>query len=171
MNDKKLNNLDKGTLQKLLNVCYDPDVPVRASNPDQERLEALEDLLASAFQYDSIERKTIPTHIDTLCSMSGLDQEITVRSLLFCPDAALDMLIQLQKYCKELTQTSQSVVDKEVASLVYYATITCALVYYKEKTTGLSEQALKHAYLALVDTEWLPRDFCELFRLGLQRVS
>lgn len=154
--------LDPDKLQYLLRFCSEPDQVEELVDSDQKKAELLQDLLAETLSIES-PIGNMSEQLVTLCKISGITSENTVRDFLLNPRTNLRELKTIRDYFKKTSRCTDTNVE-HTATAIYYAAIAHALIIHDLKITKFSYKDLLKAYSLLVETKWIPPDLSDLFR-------
>ena len=86
-----------------------------------------------------------------------------LRDALLDEQTALDDLVTIKEYGKQLAAREDSEVAHAVAVAVYFAAIAAALVSHGKRITSYSYPALVSAFGVLVDKRWMLPELARLF--------
>jgi len=162
-NKTKISSLSARALGNLLGLCTEYECNVISIDQNQQRSEALEDLLSSTLPAVEYDRKNIEDNASRICDISGLSHGDSIRQLLLGQKTDLPLLNKIKKYAKNLTKNAESDIKSDITGAVYYAAIASALVYHNQKISRLSDDQMRHALSELSATLWIPSDLAELF--------
>ena len=154
--------LDPDKLQYLLRFCSEPDQAKGLVDSDQRKAELLQDLLAGTLPIES-PIDNMSEQFITLCKISGINSENTVRDLLLDPRTNLRELKTIRDYFKKKSKSADSDTE-QTATAIYYAAIAQALIVHDLKITKFSYKDLLKAYSLLIETKWIPPDLSDLYR-------
>jgi hypothetical protein len=70
---------------------------------------------------------------------------------------------QIKERYKEKAKFCSSELEREVATIIYYAAIANALTYHGARITKLSYESLGQSFSELAKSNWLPPDLKQLF--------
>jgi len=148
-------------LHHLLRICSEADQAGEQIDSDQRRSELLQDLLAENLPVEAI-KSDLSEQLTTLCKMSGVASEESVRDLLTNAKTDVRILRIVRDYFKKKSRCVDPEA-KQVATTVYFAAIAYALVVHDLKITKFPYMNLFNAFSLLVDTKWIPPELSRLF--------
>ncbi|MFC1766594.1 hypothetical protein ACFL6U_31515 [Planctomycetota bacterium] len=169
MKKLSLSNQNRDTLSQILHLCAPSDNAEMALDPDRQRSECLEDLLAEPLREIGPTHPALSEHLDSICELSGLDKTTTLREYLLQPTTDITILQQIRKRGKAKIRTSESPIDQELGGVLYYAAIASARVFHNEMISNLTPSELQAAFQALIDTPWMPTDLTNLFEKAIEQ--
>lgn len=164
MKKKSFSDLDKDKLHEILRLCTEKGYSEVMEESEQQRSELIEDKLSEPLSKNDLGKSLISKYLDSLCDISGLMESVSLRALLFNPDTNISILHKIRKQGKNLLRQSKSPVQKDVATVLYYAAIASALFFHNEKISKLSRDKLIHTLSVLSQANWLPSDLSILFQ-------
>jgi hypothetical protein len=169
MKKLSLSDRNKDTLSQLLRLCAPVEDAEMESNPDRQRSERLEDLLAESISSLGPTPPSLSEHMDSICELSGLDKTVSLREFLLQSATDITILQQIRKRGKAMIRNSESSIDRELGGALYYAAIASARVFYDETISNLTTDELQAAFQALIDAPWMPMDLANLFEKAIER--
>ena len=148
-------------LHHLLRICSESGSEEEQMNADQKKAELLEDFLAETLPVET-PAANLSEQLTTLCQMSGLASEESVRDLLTNPKTDVRQLRTIRDHFKKKSKCLDPETE-HAATTIYYAAIAYALIAHDLKITKFSYKDLLNAFSLLVDTKWIPPALSGLF--------
>ncbi len=148
-------------LRNLLQICAEAGSASDEVDSDKTKAELLQDLLSQSVPVEAL-LGNLSEHLTTLCRISGIESERSVRDLLTCRETDVRLLKIIRDHFKRKSKCTNPDLRK-VATAVYYAAIAYALVMHDLKITKFSNKDLSEAFSRLSDAEWIPRVLADLF--------
>jgi len=148
-------------LHHLLRICSEADSAEEQVDSDQKKAELLQDFLAGTLPVEAPKRN-LSEQLTTLCKISGIASEESVRNLLTNPKTDVRLLRMIRDYFKKKSKCADPEVE-QVATTIYYASIAYALVVHNMKITKFSLKDLQNAFSLLVNTKWIPPVLSSIF--------
>ena len=112
----------------------------------------------------------LATKLRTLASSQGLLLK-SFADLLHHPDPPLELLDLTRSFSKALMTHPDSPLPREVATVLYYASILIARIRCGKRISGLGDDALKEGLQWALDQSWLDASTRQLFREGLRALA
>jgi len=113
--------LEPDKLHYLLRICSEPDPTEEQVDSDQKKAELLQDLLAGILSVES-QADHLSEKLATLCKISGIASENSVRDLLLNPRTNVRELKTIRDYFKKKSRCTDTDVE-HTATAIYYAAI------------------------------------------------
>jgi len=148
-------------LHRLLQICSQAEPPREQIGSDQKKAELLQDFLAESLPVKA-PKSNLSEQLTTLCKISGIASEESVRDLLTYPKTDVRLLRMIRDYFKKKSKCAEPEAE-HVATTIYYAAIAYALVVHNLKITKFSLGDLHDAFYLLANTEWIPPFLSSLF--------
>ena len=148
-------------LHRLLRICSEADSPGEQISSDQKKAELLQDFLAENLPVES-PKSNLSEQLTTLCKISGIASEESVRDLLTYPKTDVRLLRMIRDNYKKKSKCTDPEVE-QVATTIYYAAIAYALVVHNIKITKFSLKNLQNAFSLLINTKWIPPVLSSIF--------
>ena len=148
-------------LHHLLRICSEADSAGERIGSDQRKAELLQDFLAEGLPVEAPKRN-LSEQLTTLCKISGIASEESVRDLLTNPKTDVRLLRMIRDYFKKKSKCADAETE-QVATTIYYAAIAYALVVHKLKITRFSFRDLHNSFSLLANTEWISPVLSDLF--------
>lgn len=163
--DKKLKTfgLEPRKLADLLRVGSDTEESEGQVTLEQKRSELLRDRLGEALPLDSSAPVTLPISPNSLCQVLGVLGGKPIVELLQNPETDISLIKCIKDYNRSLSQCTKSKAEHDVAIVIYYAAIACALVFHKKKITKFSFEELGHSFSSFIEKKWITDQLKELF--------
>jgi len=149
-------------LHHLLRICSQADPAEGKTDSNQRKAELLQDMLAETLPVETLVNN-LPEELTTLCQISGIASEESVRDLLTKPKTDVGQLRIMRDYFKKKSKCARSEAE-QAATTVYYAALAYALVVHGLKITKFSYEDLHRAFSRLANTDWVPSAVSGLFR-------
>jgi hypothetical protein len=121
----------------------------------------LQDFLAESLSVKA-PKGNLSEQLTTLCKISGITSEESVRDLLTYPKTDVRLLRMIRNYFKKKSKCADPEAE-HVSITIYYATIAYALVVHNLKITKFSLRDLHDAFSLLANSEWIPPFLSSLF--------
>jgi len=154
-------SLGPDKLHRLLRICSEADSSGEQLSSDQKKAELLQDFLSESLPVES-PKSNLSERLTTLCKISGIASEESVRDLLTYPKTDVRLLRMIRDNYKKKSKCADPEVE-QVATTIYYAAIAYALVVHNMKITKFSLKDLQNAFSLLVNMEWIPPVLSSLF--------
>ena len=148
-------------LHRLLRICSEVDSPGEQISSDQRKAELLQDILAESLPVE-FPKSNLSEQLTTLCKISGIASEESIRDLLTCPKTDVRLLRMIRDNYKKKSKCADPEVE-QVATTIYYAAIAYALVVHNIKITKFSLKNLQNAFSLLINTKWIPPVLSSIF--------
>ena len=148
-------------LHRLLRICSEAGSSGEQLSSDQKKAELLQDFLAENLPVES-PKSNLSEQLTTLCKISGIASEESVRDLLTYPKTDVRLLRMIRDNYKKKSKCADTEVE-QVATTIYYAAIAYALVVHNMKITKFSLKNLQTAFSLLTNTEWIPPVLSSIF--------
>ena len=148
-------------LHRLLRICSEAGSSGEQLSSDQKKAELLQDFLAENLPVKS-PKSNLSEQLTTLCKISGIASEESVRDLLTNPKTDVRLLRMIRDNYKKKSKCADSEVE-QVATTIYYAAIAYALFVHNLKITKFSLKDLQNAFSLLVNTKWIPPVLSSIF--------
>jgi len=171
MKKKSFLDLHKDTLYDLLKLCAETEATDTEIDPDRQRCERLEDLLAGPLPEISAGKTALSEHLDSICDLSGLSVCVSLRELLLAPKTDVQILQRIRKHGKTLIRQGKTPLKQETAGIIYHTAIASALVFHKQRISKLPQQDMHKTFTALAKQSWLPTDIRKLFKKACQSLK
>jgi hypothetical protein len=98
-----------------------------------------------------------------LCHALGLLAGESIISLVQDPATEISLIERIKQYSRELSATSGSEDDREVATAICYAAIANALTFRDSKISKSSYEKLEKAFWRLAKEKWISSELRVLF--------
>lgn len=158
-----------------------PDRLVRllemATTPSEHQAETPDDASEKSDSLNRLLAGPLPAQDAMVDSLPGIIQQVhkellphdgkPLAALLEDPATDLGVMRCIKTFTKQRAKLSGIEVDREAATVVYYAAIAHALVYGDKRITGLSYESLKESCAELVLNDWLDAGLIELFNRAI----
>lgn len=148
-------------LHRLLQICSEAKPAGEQIGSDQRKAELLQDFLAESLPVEA-PKSNLSEQLTTLCKISGIASEESVRDMLTYPKTDVRLLRMIRDYFKKKSKCADPEAE-HAATTIYYAAIAYALVVHNLKITKFSLRDLHNAFSLLVNTEWIPPVLSSLF--------
>jgi hypothetical protein len=100
----------------------------------------------------------------------GAPAAATLRELLRAPAPPVELLEVAKRFGKRCSLDAESDVPREVAMVLYYASIVAAQIHCGKSISGLRGEALRPALEWASTQKWVDPPIRELLRKGLEHV-
>ena len=148
------------------------DTPTEQDGPtkEQRRAEFLRDQLAEPLQFDPTVARTLPTTLSYVLEQFTPFVGCSVGALLLDPDTDPSVIWQIKEQYREKAESCPSELERQIATVIYYAAISSALLFHEEtlfrvnRITLFSYRELEGHFSQLLDIDWLTQDLACLFK-------
>jgi len=148
------------------------DTPADQGGPteEQKKAELLRDRLAEPLPLDLTATRTLPEDLSFVLEQFRPLAGCSVGDLLFDPDTDPSVVWQIKDRYKERAESCSSELEREAATVIYYAAIANALLFHEEsllrndKITTFSHKELNEHFSRLLNIRWLTPDLVGLFK-------
>jgi len=148
------------------------DTPADQDRPtaEQKKAELLCDLLAEPLPLDPTATRTLPEALSLVLEQFRPLTGCSVGDLLLDPESDPSVVWQIKDQYKEKAQSCSSELEREAATVIYYAAIANALLFHEEsllrddKITTFSYKELNEHFSRLLSIPWLTSDLVGLFK-------
>lgn len=130
---------------------------------DDRKAELLWDLLAGILPIRISNTKAHSKEPENLQSTISSLLEEPIGQLLNNPNTDLISLRKVKNYAKRLSKNTESKNEHQVANIVYYAAVACALVFHHKRITKFSYSNLEKYFHRLGQEKWIPKYIQNLF--------
>ena len=89
--------------------------------------------------------------------------ERSLQEVLFNPESSVQQLQIIKEAGKLLTTSSDSKVERALATTIYHAAIASCLVHNGKKITQHSYEKLDESFALLIEKTWMTNELIELF--------
>jgi len=157
-------------LARLWKVGDDPPMDRDGPSKEQTRAELLCDRLAEPLPFDPTAARTLPTTLSYVLEQFTPFVNCSVGALLLDPDTDPSVIWQIKEQYREKAESCPSEVERQVATVIYYAAIASALLCHEEtlfrenRITLFSFRELEAYFSQLLDIRWLTPDLISLFK-------
>ena len=148
-------------LHHLLRICSEAEPAEEKIGSDQRKAEFLQDFLAESLPVEA-PKSNLSEQLTTLCKISGIASEESVRDLLTYPKTDVSFLRKIRDFFKKKSKCADPEAE-HAAITIYYAAIAYALVVHNLKITKFSLRDLHNTFSLLVKSEWIPPVLSSLF--------
>jgi hypothetical protein len=170
--------LSREKLARLWEVGDDTPAGQDGSTEEQKKAELLRDRLAEPLLLDPTATRMLPETLSFVLEQFRPLMGCSVGDLLLDPDTDPSVVWQIKDRYKERAQPAvrvagqscSSELEREVATVIYYAAIANALSFHEEsllrddKITTFSYKELNEHFSRLLNIPWLTPDLVGLFK-------
>ena len=152
-------------LAKLLQLgAAEEGSPERSTQPDSEdqKVETLQRLLQTALPLKEVLAQALPMVIQRVCQELDALSTGAMEKALLDPDTAQSVIEHIKAHAKQITRRTTSAVEKEAATVLYYAAIASALVFHNKRITKSSYTKLKRSFDSLAAMTWVSKEIAGL---------
>lgn len=142
----------------------EPTDPADPSREQQDKSDALYDLLETPLSMDDVLAQMLPDVLARVCTTLEPLAHATLGQLLQNPQIDLVTVEQIKQYAKRLTRSNPSGPIHAAATVVYYAAIANALVHHDKRITTRAPERLAQALQQIEQLPWLESDLVGLFQ-------
>jgi hypothetical protein len=150
-------------LANLLKIGSDIEDPDGRMSPEQEKAELLYDRLADLFPLDSVPQGAFSLIQDHLSGVLNLQHNEAVGEILQNSKSDIAVIRRIKGYYNKLSEHTDSKNECDVAVVIYYAAIACALVFHNEKISKFSYRRLERSFSSLISKSWVSTELVKLF--------
>lgn len=148
------------------------DTPTAQDGPtkEQKRAELLRDRLAEPLPLEPTVARTLPATLSYVLDEFTPFVGCSVEALLFDPDSDPSVIWQIKEQYRQKAESCPSELERQVATVIYYAAIASALLFHEEtlfrvnRITLFSYRELEEHFSQLLDIDWLTQDLAHLFK-------
>jgi hypothetical protein len=159
-------------LARLWKVGDDAHPARDAPTKEHERSELLLDRLAEPLPLDPTAARTLSAALSHVLKQFTPFVGCSVGALLFDPNTDPSVIRQIKDRYRERAESCASELERQVATVIYYAAIASALLFHeqalfrKDRITMFSYKELEEHFSRLLDIHWLTADLAGLFKRG-----
>ncbi len=117
----------------------------------------------------SDQHNIMPMLLDRLHKKLARMSNQSLIEILQDPNTDLFILQSIKDVYKQLSRGDGEDQRDQLSMMVYFATIASALVYKDTRITSHSFNRLEKDFSQLIEVEWLPQEFKELFEAGIRK--
>lgn len=150
-------------LAKLWKVGEDMLADEDGPAEDQKKAELLRDRLAELLPLDLAMTGVLSQALSFVLEQFRPLPGSSLRNLLFDPSVDPTVIRQIKERYKERAKSCSSELEREAATVIYYAAIANALTHHGVRITKLSYESLGRSFAELAKSNWLPPDMKQLF--------
>lgn len=154
---------DPTRVGRLLSVYQEPEPSDDGAEAEDEKAGLLRDCLSEALPLREEVADVLPVMLRRMVKQLPRLRGQTLHALLTDPRSRLDDLERAKSEAKKAIADAQTNAEYEVAGVLYYAAIACALLYHGRKMTRHSHEQLADAFRVLKSKEWISGELRELF--------
>ena len=158
--------IEPENLRSLFNIGKDASKEDVKKGDNQKKNEILHSLLRQTLPLEKNQMDMLPAALGKLCHTIGLLAGETIFDLLQNPSTDISIIDRIKKYSKELSANTESKINHDAATAIYYAAIAHALVFHDQKITKFSYKKLETSFSRLVKEKWITRDLSVLFKIA-----
>ena len=157
-------------LARLWEVGEDPPTGQDGLIKEQRRAEFLCDRLAEPLPLEPTAARTLPATLSYVLEQFTPFVGCSVGALLFDPDTDPSVIWQIKEQYREKAESCPSELERQVATVIYYAAIASALLFHEEtlfrvnRITLFSYGELEEYFSQLLDIDWLAQNLTCLFK-------
>ena len=150
-------------LTRLLKMAQANSINQTENSAATEISESLALLLAAPLPWEDALAQSLPGIIKQIYQELPPLTGKSLAELLQDPATDVAVIRHIKTFTKQKVKSAPSPVEGEAATVIYYAAIAHALVYYDKRVTGLSFDNLKESFAELARNDWLYASLIELF--------
>ena len=157
-------------LARLWKVGDDPPMDQDGPSKEQTRAELLCDRLTEPLPFDPTAARMLPKTLSYVLEQFTPFVNCSVGALLLDPDTDPSVIWQIKEQYREKAESCPSEVERQVATVIYYAAIASALLFHEEtlfrenRITLFSFRELEAYFSQLLDIRWLTPNLASLFK-------
>jgi hypothetical protein len=142
------------------------DVPTK----EHKRSELLRDRLAEPLPLDPTAARTLSAALSYVLKQFAPFVGCSVGTLLLDPNTDPLVIRQIKDRYRERAESCTSELERQVATVIYYAAIASALLFHEQalfsedRITMFSYKELEEHFSQLLDIHWLTADLASLFK-------
>jgi len=164
--------LSPKTITRLLRIGVRPGSGKRHNRADDQKAAFLQRWIDNALPADAV-----PTRASQEVTEGEQEQKLfdtwiqwPIKKLLAVKTHP-DMMTAMKDYAKARVASSRNEVDREVATVLYYAAIANAYVYHRQMITRHAAGHVGRALSMLKDKEWINPMIRDLFHKGTRMLG
>jgi len=154
-------------LARLLKMTQANSINQAEDSSAEEISESLSLQLAAPLPWEDALAQSLPGIIKHIYQELPPLTGKSLAELLQDPATDLTVIRHIKTFTKQKVKSVPSAAESEAATVVYYAAIGHALVYYNKRITGLSFDSLKKSFTELTLNDWLDASLIELFNKAI----
>jgi hypothetical protein len=141
------------------------DIPQQEEDFDEEqrKSELLQTQLSESLPLEAGIQHLLPDILTAVCRKFKPFIGCSTKDLLLNPETDLLIVKTIKDLHKKRAESAVSRFQQDVATVVYYAAISSALVYHNIKITKFSYKVLRATLSELNQNKWLTKDLNVLF--------
>ncbi|MHC4110034.1 MAG: hypothetical protein ACYSUY_03105 [Planctomycetota bacterium] len=157
-------------LARLWKVGDDTHSVQEESTQEHERIELLRDRLAEPLPLDPTAVRTLSAVLSHVLKQFAPFVGFSVGAMLLDPNTDPSVIWQIKDRYRERAESSPSELDRQVATVIYYAAIASALQFHKDnlfgedRITTFSYKKLETHFSQLLENSWLTPELVKLFK-------
>lgn len=155
-------NVEQST--NLLRLCLNADQQRTDETQEKNRTAVLLNVLGSKLPVNPALLESLPPVLralsEELKSVSGLP----LGDLLQDSQTKIAIIRRIKDFAKELGNSAQDTIERDVALAVYFAAIAGALLFHSVKISEYSYKELEQSFNTLTGHDWIPPDLSRLFK-------
>jgi hypothetical protein len=155
--------LDPEKLVDLMRIVSDTCDSDNQGSPEQKKSELLYDQLREALLTDLTVSGGVPVISDDLTDVLRLQGSKPIREILQNQDSDIHMIKKIKEYYSKLSEDTDSIIERDVAIVIYYTAIAGAMVFHNEKISKLSYRRLERSFSSLISKSWISTELINLF--------
>ena len=157
-------------LAKLWKVGEDAHSDQNGPSKEHERLEFLCDRLAEPIPLDPNAARMLSAALSHVLEKFAPFVGFSIRAMLNEPNTDPSVIRLIKDKYREKAESSPSDLERQVATVIYYAAITSALLFHEkalfreDKITTFSYKELETHFSQLLENRWLTPELVNLFK-------
>ena len=108
----------------------------------------------------------MPLVIQRVCQELDVLSTGAMEKALLDPDTAVPVIEQIKGHAKRMTKSTPSIVEKEAATVLYFAAIASGLVFHNTRITKSSYAKLERSFETLSAKTWVSKEIAALLDDG-----
>ena len=155
--------LNPEKLVALMRIVSDNCGAYNQMSPEQKKSELLYDQLREALLTDLTVSGGVPIIPDDLSDVLRLQGSKSIREILQNQESDILIIKKIKDYYSKLSEDTDSIIERDVAIVIYYTAIASAMVFHNEKISKLSYRRLERSFSSLISKSWISTELIKLF--------
>ena len=139
-------------------ICPAEDNP----DPNEQKARRLTALLKAVVPFDEVLIQTLPMIFQRVSQELGVLSAGAIEEALLDPASDMAVIERIKSYAKKTAKIAVSSIEKEAATVLYYAAIASALVFHNKWITKHSKIKLKQSFIKLSSMDWVNKKIAGL---------
>lgn len=156
---------------RLLKIYIESEEKTDSTSSDQQKILLLKSYLSDTLPLSSQILQSLPVLMQQIYSETSRLEGQSLYELLLDPNTELNHLKATKALAKKKVNNAQNREEKEVAEILYYATIAAAIAFHEEIISKNSYKKLKESFEYLLSKEWIFPELKDLFETARNKCT